>query len=62
MAKLKAGQRPIRPVTGFAETDRLYHILRAPAILEKEKNTDRWKQASAAASNRLPLNGQSRLK
>ena len=61
MTKKVGGKKPIRMVSDSAETNLLFHLYDAKRRHENEKRQDRWKLAQSSATERLPLNGRSRL-
>ena len=61
MTRKVGGKKPIRKVSDSPETNLLYHLYSAPMEYAKERKSDRWKAAQATASERLPLNGRSRV-
>jgi hypothetical protein len=52
----RAGKKPIKAIYGDPETDLIIHMIREKRKLEKERQSDRWRLAAAAATRRRLLN------
>lgn len=59
--KLRAPKPKMLSSTGDYEADRIIHHVRAAKKLEKERSKQPWQMASAAASDRRLLIGNSRV-